>query len=291
MAPVLAPPGGMRRALPLLGEALHVGRIDQTHVVRPPPRTKLAGIDELSDPLGRQAQPTRRFGGAKLPVGHAEILLRGLDLDPSLPVGLITVKWLSFEHITQGAALRVTINPDERAIIEATLAFANLKRIRSPHDVQRIFERLAKRNWVGSVSAKTFLEGQNELREHLGNIARKGHAAWPDVQPYVEEMFGRDPGPVVRMRPTFQRGELSYLSELTGVEAVVALGLALILSKKRGLAPRVNQCGYCGRFRLDVTGRPRTYCSDAHRLAYDRMMAAERMRNWRLRKRKTQEQH
>lgn len=70
------------------------------------------------------------------------------------------------------------------------------------------------------------------------------------------------------------------------VEPEWAHGLALILDESRGLLRRLGRCRKpgCGKFNLTFTGRPRLYCNEEHRLAFDKHDAPRRLREWRRRR-------
>ena len=76
-----------------------------------------------------------------------------------------------------------------------------------------------------------------------------------------------------------------YRYGLTGVQAVCALGVALILDDDRKLTSRLMHCAApgCGKFRLDmdIKGRPRKYCSAEHKQLVEAQHAPAKMRKWR----------
>jgi len=199
------------------------------------------------------------------------------------------------------------LSPEERAIVEATLACANVKRPHSWDTLHRIIKRhlpnIQEEGWAEfglgrDEDSKAIIERTGEkneqllsvalqhyhgkLRDWLTQIACFGRSAYARIGQDLERNLGQG----VALRPTLREGRLVYTLTLERTAGLFAHGTALILDKERGLASRLGQCGYCGRFNLTVEGRPRTHCNETHRLAYDRMMAAERMRAYRKRKKR-----
>lgn len=250
--------------------------------------------------------------------------------------------------------MRVTVSPEERAIIGVTIAYANArgKKIRLPpslHPVLSPRSVLYRRSGLRGSPRDVILKSvdlhvqkdlQVDLRRWLAVIATQGPAAFSDDTRIadlkkalsalkteirsrgvaVEEDEGTDrlrrpteliaaeveahlrsriPGEErehnqgefydvggIVLRPALRDGRLIHDVAAESVAALLAYGTAIILDRNRGLAHRLGQCGWCGRFRLDFEGRPRMHCNEAHRLAYDRKMSAERMRAWRKRRRR-----
>lgn len=205
--------------------------------------------------------------------------------------------------------MRVTLSPAERAIVEATLAIANCKQIPTLFDLKRLVEPHLKafveiQSWVtmrvrdantGTVLkltdwAKNLPSGfvkhnQALLQGWLSQIAQQGRAASSQVAPEVEPFLRHG----TTLVPSLRQGRVTYSLAVDVIPGLFAYGTALILDRDRGLAQRLGQCGYCGRFNLAFEGRPRTHCNEVHRLAYDRKMAATRMREWRKRNQKGRE--
>lgn len=200
--------------------------------------------------------------------------------------------------------MRVTLSPGERAITETTLALANRKRILGnqkrglfalqrftktrlqPHiEVESLvsFDAASVATAGGKVTEglleKMVLHHHAQLKKWLAEIARRGLAAYPTVAPEVGRYLPKGSA----LRPTLQDGRVVYKLTVNVIPGLLAYGTALILDRDRGLAQRLGQCGYCGRFNLTFEGRPRTHCNESHRLAYDRKVAAERMRAYRKR--------
>jgi len=179
--------------------------------------------------------------------------------------------------------MRVTLTDEERAVVEATLRFANLSRIRSTKQVQEIFRRVPLAGQPFRVLPETewraFLGDQRELRGWLAEIAERGEAARATVGARVAERLG-----TIETRITYVAEAVRYAFALSGVQAAYSYGAALILDGRRGLTGRLGRCGWCERFWLELEGKPRRHCNEEHRRAWDQKMAAERMRRWRARR-------
>jgi hypothetical protein len=175
-------------------------------------------------------------------------------------------------------------------LVHAAVAFANLRRLRSSRQVEGLFMRLPfvarpfktiPRRDVGA-----YLQDQAELRLWLSKVAELGSAARPLIGPAVAQRLG-----TVAVRLSFDAaaGRLQPVYQLDGVQACYSLAVALLLDVATGLTGRVAHCGWsrCGRFWLALSprGRPRRYCSAAHRRKADQERAAERVRRWRQRQR------
>lgn len=206
--------------------------------------------------------------------------------------------------------MRVTLPPAERAIVRATLAIANCKQIPTLFDLKRLVEPHLKTfveiqswftmrvidpgtgtvlkltDWRKNLPSGFVKHNQVLLQKWLGQIAQQGRAASSQVAPEVEPFLGHG----ATLVPSLRQGRVTYSLAVDVIPGLLAYGTALILDRDRGLTQRLGQCGYCGRFNLAFEGRPRTHCNEAHRLAYDRKMAAARMRTWRKRQRKQREE-
>lgn len=206
--------------------------------------------------------------------------------------------------------MRVTSSPAERAIVEATLAVANAKQIPTLFVLKRLVEPHLKTfveiqswvtmrvkdpatntvlkltDWTQNLPIGFVKHNQTLLQKWLGQIAQQGRAASSQVGPEVESFLKHG----IRLVPSLRQNRVTYNLAVDVIPGLLAYGTALILDRDRGLAQRLGQCGYCGRFNLAFEGRPRTHCNEAHRLAYDRKMAAARMRTWRKRQRKQREE-
>src|SRR5512139_2035281 len=118
------------------------------------------------------------------------------------------------------------VTPEERQLIEAVLAFANLRRVRTTDQVERLFSRLPFVDKPFKVlrpdEVHVFAEGQQVYQGWLAAIPRSRA---------VREEVGREVDAVLRRAVTvtfrFDRGRLAETFRLDGVEACVAYALAL----------------------------------------------------------------
>ncbi len=176
--------------------------------------------------------------------------------------------------------MRVT--PEEQKVIEATLAFANLRRIRSVDQVQKIFMRLplVGRGFkvIPRSEVRAFRKDQTELHSWLERIDRAGKSAREEIATAVAKRLG-----AVDTRIAFDGKRVLYGFALSGVQAGYAYAVGLILDESRGLTSRLRQCTApgCGRFRLDLEGKPRKYCNEAHRRMADAVDARNRVKRYR----------
>ena len=179
--------------------------------------------------------------------------------------------------------MRVT--PEEQKVIEAALVFANLRRIRSVDQAQKIFMRLPlvgrRFNVIPRSEVRAFRKDQTELRYWLERIDRVGESAREEIAAAVADRLG-----AVDTRVTFDGERVLYGFALSGVQAGYAYAVGLILDGSRDLTSRLRQCTApgCGRFRLDLEGKPRKYCNEEHRRRADAAGAKYRVRKWRKRK-------
>ncbi|MDR7450137.1 MAG: hypothetical protein QN197_13235 [Armatimonadota bacterium] len=164
----------------------------------------------------------------------------------------------------------IFLHPAERQLLEATVAFANMN-VRSAAQVEKLFmavpltarpfKVIPRKDW------RAYLEDQATLRLWLAKLADLGEAARPLVGPEVARRLNRTV--TVRLTYDADRHEMKAVSFLDGVEACWSYAVGLLLDRTRGLTTRVGRCGWdrCGRFQLSLggRGRPRMYCSDAHR--------------------------
>jgi hypothetical protein len=168
----------------------------------------------------------------------------------------------------------------ERSLVEAALAFANLRSIESNRQVEDLFGietgRIEERFQFYRDTAQPAL--RRWLRQAVsGNAGRAQTAA------EIGHLMPRD----IAAAPVFSEDRLSYEFRLPGVEAGCVLAVALVLDRERALAGRLQQCtlSWCGRFNVDFDGharpRPRKYCSANHRMLANYEQSPERMRQWR----------
>jgi hypothetical protein len=174
----------------------------------------------------------------------------------------------------------MNVTPEQAALLEAVLRFANVQRIRSTRQVEDLFRRVPlvrvlQRLQPGEEAA--YARDQARLKAWLEAIAnRHGAVVARDVSAQLS---------TIPMALQFdpQRLRLRAVYALTGVEAICAFGAILLLLPSTGLATRLGHCAApgCGKFNLDLAvrpGRPWRFCSTPHRLAAADAQAAERMR-------------
>ena len=186
------------------------------------------------------------------------------------------------------------VSPRERGLIEATLAFANLRTIESNRQVEDLFRvwdtQGGEIDGTHGPEFKCIEEGSPLYREktqprlrHWLRQTISSNAGRAETASEVVHLIPRD----VMAVPVFSLGRLWYDFQLTGVEAGCALAVALILDHDRGLTGRLQQCtlSTCGRFNVDFDAclrpRPRKYCSVTHRTLANYEQSPERMRQWR----------
>ena len=182
---------------------------------------------------------------------------------------------------------RLFVTPEQVALLEAVLRFANLRPIRSTGQVEGLFERVPgvgpRFRILKPAEAPQYAVDQEELRAWLRAIA-DGRGA--EIASKVSVRLGALDS-LVRFDP--QRQELQAVYFVQGVQGAYALATALLLAPSTHLAARLGYCDapQCHRFRLDLErrrGRPWRYCSAPHREAADRAHAAA---NYAERRRRT----
>ncbi len=173
----------------------------------------------------------------------------------------------------------------EKRVIQAMLAFANLKTIRSTKQVEELFFPLADERFqtIPTKDKWAFEDNQRELRKWLEEISKGGTAGVKQIRSQLNERLK-----AVRLRPVLEEGKAKYKLSIDGVQAAYSYALWLILDEKRGLINRLNKCGApgCGRFRLDFEGKPRRHCNEKHRRAADKLTGAKRQKEYRARQAK-----
>lgn len=172
------------------------------------------------------------------------------------------------------------LNGIEMEAIKAMLRFANLQRIESVAEAERCFENI--KDFISSDEAMWRLlkltVWQIAVCAWLASITesqRERRAVMTEVAPLVKKS--------VKTALVFKNEELGYECRFQSVHAVCAFAVALILSKRRRLASRLQRC-ICGRFNLDLhpKGRPKKYCSPKHKALADAMTLNERVRKSQL---------
>ena len=141
---------------------------------------------------------------------------------------------------------------------------------------------------------------QLDLRRRLDDIVRArgvSRAQRVQVETNLRELLTvpvGTPGGVIRLplgtiTATYQRGQLTLGVEpfLTGVQAAIDYGLALLLDARRELSNGLVRClavskkgEECGRF-FWRSERTQRYCSPAHRLLARRQATKVRQQRWR----------
>ena len=181
--------------------------------------------------------------------------------------------------------MRVT--PEQAALVSAVLAFANLRPLRSVAQVQKLFRAVPGATAVfQTIPAKdlpAFKQDQRDVRDWLAAIATREAERIRAVEHAVSQLF---PKTVISVY-SLERHTVHWV--FPGVQACYVAGVALILTRPLALARRLGQCraplegadGICGRFRLDLAGKPRRYCNDEHRRRFDAADAARRVRKMR----------
>lgn len=173
-----------------------------------------------------------------------------------------------------------SLTPKERSLVEAALAFANLRSIESNLQVEGLFGLEA-----GRIEADSSLY-RDETQPMLCRWLRQavsGNAGRAHTSLEIAHLMPR----TIAAVPVYSTGRLSYDFQLPCVDAGCILALALILDQQRGLTGRLQQCtlSWCGRFNVDFDGharpRPRKYCSANHRMLANYELSPERMRQWR----------
>jgi hypothetical protein len=187
--------------------------------------------------------------------------------------------------------MRVMIPPAERDLIERTLKFANVQLVPSTTDIESIFRSAPLVQATTAVfkvlrpqEVDAYRMDQRVLRDVLAGIA-SGRVV--DRRRWAEHAT-RTLGDTVHARLAVVGSRLVFAYQVTGVIAATWLAVAFLLDEGRGLTNRLGQCRKpgCGKFNLTFEGKRRVFCNDAHRLAYDRTVAKDRVRAWRRRQKK-----
>jgi len=182
--------------------------------------------------------------------------------------------------------MTLALLPEEKAVLETVLWFANLKRIMSTRQVEKRFAALSPGIFqvIEAGKVEAYRRDQAELREWMLRIANSASG-----RKVVANVLAPRLAQTVHAGMVFDKKRLRYAYALTGVQACYALGVALLLDETRGLADRLKQCGNakCGRFNLSLTpgkmGRPRRFCNDTCKRLADNQGSAERQRAYRMR--------
>lgn len=170
----------------------------------------------------------------------------------------------------------------DRKIIAAALKFANLRRITSTEQVERLFAETRSPRFRSlqehPQGPLILLSLWGVLREWLQWIPLLSQADKQVVAEHVAEFLGE----AVHVELKLEGGELRYEYQVDDLRAGCVLAMALLFSKREKLTNRLKQCGWCGRFNLefDPKGRPRRFCR-GHKEKYDLETAAERVKRHR----------
>lgn len=194
--------------------------------------------------------------------------------------------------------MATNLKTEERKFVETLVWFANLRRVNSTSQIEKRFASAAA---VVTPRVQAFKQlppsevltyrgnGQPHARRLLERVieAQSDFRSIPKLARDVSAMLGDKVEAVVAFDPKSQR--LRVEPQLTGVEACVAYGIALLLDTENDALYRVGQCGKpgCGRFNITWSGKPRWHCK-GHVDAANNARSAERMREWRERQAKAQ---
>lgn len=175
----------------------------------------------------------------------------------------------------------------ERKLVEGMRIFANMRRIISACKVEQMFRRykyseLREETERQRVRLKKFQQilrgwlerivtGEAGRKEVADEIAYSLRGIPAHVELVGEERMDRKSKvPIVTRR-------VAYFYDVLGKDAVgtvragCLMAVALILDEGRGLTSRLQQCGWCGRFNLDLDAkwRPRRFCNAEHKRRFD----------------------
>jgi hypothetical protein len=162
----------------------------------------------------------------------------------------------------------LAVTPEEKVLIESALKFANVKKIKSTHQVETIFQRNVplvgpKFQVLRPQEHQQYGIDQRELQGWLQASTKATHARKQVAAELAKRLE------TVHMQATFHEGHLAVSFALRGVQACYSYAVALILDERRNLAGKLAQCGWsrCRRFRLDFSpkGRPRRFCNPKHK--------------------------
>jgi hypothetical protein len=191
--------------------------------------------------------------------------------------------------------VRVTTPPDERDLIARVLRFANLRAVTRTAQVERLFleaplvQATAPVFGILQPSEVDIYRGDQKLLcKALAGIASGQLAERRRWAEHASQTLGDT------VQVKLHVGEhLGVTYRLAGVMAATWLAVAFLLDEGRGLTNRLGQCRKpgCGKFHLTFEGRRRIFCSEAHRRAWDRTIAADRVRAWRLDRKRERQRH
>lgn len=170
----------------------------------------------------------------------------------------------------------------EKKTIKTVLWFANLKSIRSTKQIEEKFSKLPLvPSLFKSIPASEVFAYEND-QERLSNLLRQitqSEKSRNIVSLEVCEMLRNK---IQEVQLDFSHRQITTRFGLTGVEAVMAYGLALILDNRYNITARLQQCGNpnCKRFNLDLEpkGRPKKHCGKKCKDRADAVTGSERVK-------------
>jgi hypothetical protein len=192
--------------------------------------------------------------------------------------------------------MALALQAEERRVVEAALRFANLRRITSARQVERLFAEIvdfheSMPTWQDAATGREramvdatalYIEAQRQVQDWLARIARSEGGR----QEVAREITARL-ADGIGARLSIRNRRLSYAFDIGSVPTACVLAVALILDEGRRLTSRLRRCGWsrCQRFNLDLdpTGRPRRYCTPEHKRQHDAETVPERVRRYRAR--------
>ncbi len=148
------------------------------------------------------------------------------------------------------------LGTENKKAIKDMIKFANQKSTNKKKE-QKIIK-----TWLCTITEGTKEEkrkAHSEIKKTLGKL--KGHGA------FIEHQMG-----------------VKFDVSLKGLKAY-AFCIVLIMSDNQ-MRKRIGYCKMsgCGEFQITFKGKPRKFCNDMHRLAYDKSTTVERVKKHRKKK-------
>ena len=151
----------------------------------------------------------------------------------------------------------------EQEIVKAAVDFANLEKIKSTEQVQKMFSKFTNGPFQTIPSdekhVQEFEKNQAELRERLSLIADGSDPSLIKLQ----KILLKDLKDKAHADVIFEHGKIDYIYKVDGVQAGYNLALAFMLDRKYKVG-HLKQCGNpdCRKFlpNIDVQHRPRNTC-------------------------------
>lgn len=178
------------------------------------------------------------------------------------------------------------VTQQTKDLIRAMLAIANARSLSSDNlfEIINRFDQPISAMSAHHTSIRLTDADLNEIQERLqsilGQIARRG--AFGDIVEEVAERLNGS-GPVLSFSVENGRMVRRESFKRFTLETLVSSALEAII-RDNALVVRLAECKWCHRFRLDFEGKPRSFCSDDHRLKYDAADAKNRVARWRANK-------